>query len=142
VIGGLIIISIRSYDGTASQYSDVSADSTQSSQRRLRARSARNATNNAVTKNNLEKNDSALANQVRSNQAQSKVDRVDAVFEAAANEQLPSKTKQQLLEDGSGFSPMERFLETVDDCAGGPVDVEAWNNLMAHDPLAAELGSI
>ena len=111
----------------------------QLSQPCVQARLALNKVTSAVTKDNLENNDSALANQLRLDQAQSKVDRMAAVFADTSYDQLPKKTKRQLLEDKSGLGPMQRFLETADDRAGNPMDTEVWNDLKLHDPLAAEL---
>jgi hypothetical protein len=34
---------------------------------------------------------------------------------------------------------MQRFLKTVDDSVGSPVNEEFWNDLKLRDPLAAEI---
>jgi hypothetical protein len=37
---------------------------------------------------------------------------------------------------------MQRFLKTVDDSVGGPVNEEFWDELKLHDPLAAEIDEL
>lgn len=89
------------------------------------------------TKDNIKKNDSLLANQVRLYDANRKVEDISCAWE-----KLPSKTKRQLLEEKSYVTPLQRFLKTEDDLFGGPLDIESWNALKSGDPLARELDQI
>lgn len=94
-----------------------------------------------LTAANLVKNNSFFANDLRKNQAPSKVTHIDLAAKSLGLE-LPAKTKQQLLESLCELGPIERLLKGTEDSMGGPVDEHFWNGLVERDPLAVEIEAV
>ena len=138
----LILISTKSNDGSASE-SGESFASTPTSFRRTgtEAFAALTGGPQLLTKANLERINSIWENEIRLNEAPTKVEQIKAAA-APLGFELPAKAEQQLLEDHSGVEPMRRFIKGTEDIGGGAVDAEFWNELTMTDPLAAELDAI
>ena len=94
-----------------------------------------------LTKANLAKNDSLLANELRNYRAPLRVEQIDAAAESLGFE-LPAKTIQQLLERYSEVGGMEQYLHSTEETVGGPVEKVFWAELVEIDPLAAEIDAI
>ena len=95
----------------------------------------------ALTKANLERNNSFLANTLREYQASSRVDQIAVATESLGFE-LPARTKQQLLESYYEVQPLQRYEKGGEDSVVGSVDDELWNELVLVDPLAAEINAM
>ena len=92
-----------------------------------------------LSKANLEKNDFALANNIRTWKAVERVKKIDIAAQTLGLE-LPAQTKRQMWVSYSGASPHDQFFfdsnEKLRRCAVSEI---YWAELVQRDSLAAEI---